>query len=111
MPLQAGLVLAFGVDLPEKNYGLLQSYERTDAVNRAEAKAPDGSVVSIQEFNENARLTLTYVPLVDSTDDPTIGVVFTFDTIVWQIDDIKAGFEVDGFRHVTITAKHYPKIH
>lgn len=115
MALQAGIILLFGIEFPSKDYGLVQNYTVTDAVKRAEALAPDGSVVSIQEFGKDSKLNLTYIPLVTPTViPPEIGTTFTidaFDDTQWQIDTIETAYDVSGFQTVTVNAKYYPKIH
>jgi hypothetical protein len=112
MALQAGLVLRFGISDPNELYGLVQTFEKQDTVQRAEAIAPDGHAVSIQEFNSQATLSLTYIPLNgSSTEQPEIGTSFDFDGLPWQIDNISDVLTVDGFEAKTIDAHWYPKIH
>jgi len=108
MGQQAGTVLLFGIDTPEQTYGLLQTYDIVEDVQRAEAIAPDGAVVSIQEYKDTWKLTLTYILLSEGTGDPEIGTNFTFDGYEWHIDNIKYSKDVSGFRTATLTAKNYP---
>lgn len=112
MSIQAGTVLEFGIDTPLKSYGLLQTYEIENHVQRATAMAPDGKVVSIQEYQNEATLRMTYLPIsAGSTDDPEIGVGFTFDSRTWQIDHYTSRYTVDGFREVDLEASYYEGIH
>jgi hypothetical protein len=111
MTIQAGTVLIFGIGTPATTYGLLQSYEINSRVNRATAKAPDGSTVSIQEHGDTENLSLTYLPVAAGTGGPEIGSTFTFDSTPWQIDNIREGNIVDGFQTMEVEASYYPLIH
>lgn len=112
MAIQDGTVLVFGVTDALKTYGLVQSYDIEDRIQRATSIAPDGNVVSIQEYKYEESLLLTYLPLsAASTDDPEIGVAFEFDGATWQVDRIADRRVVDGFAQVTVEASHYPGIH
>ena len=111
MPLQAGTLLVFGIGTATQDWGLLQSYSIEDTVSRAEAKAPDGNIISIQEYTQVQTLNLNYLTLfVAITDPPAIGTRFTFDGKVWSIDRIKESNVVDGFQSYDVTAKYYPKL-
>ena len=110
MTLQAGTLLIFGIDTPLKTYGLLQDYSIADKVQRAESLAPDGHVISIQEYNDTSVLNLTYLPVFEGTGDPVIGTIFTFDSTSWHIDEITDSYDVSGFEVKQVIAKYYPQI-
>ena len=110
MALQAGTILKFGITTPLTTYGLLQDFDIDNIVKRAEAIAPDGQIVSIQEFGERAILDLTYIPLVAGTGLPEIGTTFSFDLLSWKIDSISNGLRVAGFKTVNLIATNYPQV-
>jgi len=113
MTLQAGDILQFGIT-DTVTYGIVQSVDDEEVMRRATAIAPDGAVVSIQEYAEQANLTLTYLPLSgESTDGdrPIIGDPFVYAGSTWQIDSIVDTKTVDGFNAKTVEAKWFPKIH
>jgi len=110
MGLQGGTVLNFGIDSPEKSYGLVQSYVISDTVKRDEAKAPDGSIVSIQEYGNVETLDLRYFPLDSAATTPQIGTTFQFNSKNWQVDSISDEQTVDGFASILVIARHYPEI-
>lgn len=108
---QAGTELNFGILFPNEDYGLVQSYERTDEIQRALSKGPDGSATSIQEYQDQAKLRLTYLVISSSTaTEPEIGTAFDYDGLTWNLDTIEDANSVDGFEAKTIEATWYPKI-
>lgn len=111
MTLQAGTLLIFGIGTATQDWGLLQSYSIEDTVSRAEAKAPDGNIISIQEYTQVQTLTMDYYSLfVAISDPPEIGTRFTFDSKVWSIDKVRENNVVDGYQSYNVTAKYYPKL-
>jgi hypothetical protein len=114
MTLQAGTLLIFGIDTPEKSYGLLQSVETTNKVQRAKAIAPDGAIVSIQEFGKEDSLSISYLPISTASTDPNrpqIGEPFIFSGSTWQVDTVADIETVDGFEAFTVEASYYAGIH
>jgi len=113
MALQGGTVLVFGISSPEKSYGLILDYNTEDAVNRAEAIASDGEIVSIQEHGQQKQLNLNYLPLdASATADgkPAIGDPFVYEGEIWRINSITDGLSVDGFKTVSVNASYYKKL-
>lgn len=112
MALQGGTLLAFSIGSATTTYGILQSVDITEKVNRAKAIAPDGNIVSIQEFGEETSLNLTYVELsaASTTDNPHVGAKFTFESNVYQIDSVSSVRTIDGFKTVTAEASRYEGI-
>jgi len=111
MALQAGTVLIFGVDTPTKTYGIVQTASTVGNIKRSTAKAPDGHVISIQEYGDKKELDLTYMPLSTASAEPEIGTPFDFDGLTWQIDNIIGTSVVDGFKSIALNATYYPNIH
>jgi len=112
MTLQAGTVLAFGIDSPLESYGLLQSYDISDMAKRVTAKGPDEAVTAIQEYRHEKMLQLKYLNLdSSSTGGPEIGTTFDFDGLPWQVDRIIDANMVDGFANVSLEARWFPGIH
>lgn len=113
MAIQDGLLLEFGINDPHKGYGLIQTVETEQRIERALDKAPDGSPTSIQEYNEHTALTLSYIPLVGGStdaDNPVIGAGFTYSGSTYFIDRISNVEQVDGFPLITVEAITYPKV-
>jgi hypothetical protein len=110
MALQAGHILVFGITNTLQTYGLLQRFSVDDGVSRTVSRAPDGSVVAIQEYGEQSHLDLIYIPLLAGTASPTIGTAFTFDGVNWRIDNIEYLGVVDGFVNINVVATYYPEI-
>lgn len=109
---QAGTLLTFGIDASSTlSYGLVQGVEQNDKVQRATAIAPDGNIVSIQEYGSKSGLSLTYLPLDGTSDGPEIGDPFIYAGSTWQVDDIMDGQSPDGFNVKTVAASNYPSIH
>lgn len=110
MAVQDGTVLTFGIGTPLTSYGLLQSVNITEQIERATARGASGNTVSVQEFDDTKTLTMNFMELGTQTSPPTVGTAFTYDSIEWLIDSIDQGETVDGFKTWDVTATHYPNL-
>ena len=111
MAEQAGTVLTFGIEgTNPTTYGLLQSINITEQIERATARGANGNTVSIQEFDDTKTLSMNFMELASQTGAPTVGTAFTYDTETWYIDSIDQGETVDGFKTWDVTATQYPNL-
>lgn len=108
MGQSAGTALVFST--PSATYGLIQSYNVEDNTKRAEAMGPGGNVNAIQEYDNQAKLTLSYLRLASPTGTPKVGTSFSFRGRTWYIDTITSGYTVDGFMTMDVAATQYPNL-
>lgn len=108
MGQQGGTTLVFSVDAA--TYGLIQSYDVEENTKRATAMGPGGDTVSVQEHDNLAALSLTYLQLGSPTGLPVIGTTFSFRDKTWYLDSVTSGYTVDGFLSVDVEATEYPNL-